>query len=198
MQVRMPKFALFLLGMGASVAVHAASITGISISPSVARVGEEVRITITGDSSDSNNCGIRLQFGDVIPTESFNLADRGNLPLTIVKTFNRPGTVKVDALGRKAGPLTFGCNGEASTTLRVVAGSAVAPATGAVGTGVVGGVVGGPPPAECPPGWQMIAGQNNPERGFTCAPLRPAQPLVCGPGLVYYEKDGLMGCKRKR
>ncbi len=190
------KLAVFLLAALPVMAAHAATITAVSVTPSTVRAGEPFTVTISGDG-ENPNCGIRLQFGDVIPTESFSLSDRGgSLPLTLNRTINKPGVYKVEALGRKAGPLVFRCDGEAATTITVVAaGAAKGAAVGAVGA--TGGVVGSGFVAQCPPGWAMIAGQKDPSKGFTCAPLRPATPLDCGT-MTYFEKDGLMGCKKRR
>ena len=191
------KLAVFLLAAIPAIAAHAATITAVSVTPATVRAGAPFTLTISGDS-DSPNCGIRLQFGDVIPTESFSLSDRGgSLPLTLNKTISKPGVYKIEALGRKAGPLVFGCAGAAATTITVVAaGKALgAPIVsgGTVGSGAVGsGFV-----AQCPSGWAMIAGENDPSKGFTCAPLRPTTPLDCGT-MTYFEKDGLMGCKKRR
>lgn len=186
------KLAVFLLASIPAMAVHAATITAVSVSPTTVRAGEPFTVTISGDG-ESPNCGIRLQFNDAIPTESFSLSDRGgSLPLTLNKTISKPGVYKIEALGRKAGPLVFGCQGEAATTITVVA------AGKALGASIAtGGVVGSGFTAQCPAGWAMIAGQNDPSKGFTCGPLRPATPLDCGT-MTYFEKDGLMGCKKRR
>jgi hypothetical protein len=184
------KLALFLFCCTGSISVYAATITSVVVSPSTVRVGEPVTITINGDGENAN-CGIRLQFSDAIPTESFSLADRGGtLPLILSKTFDKVGTFKIEALGRKAGALTFGCRGEAATTLTVVAAGARLPAA-AVGSSATLN-------AQCPPGWEMISGQKDPSKGFTCAPLRPATRIQCGSGLSYFESDGLIGCKKRR
>lgn len=186
MQTHMIRFATLFLGLLASSAIHAATITGVTVSPTTARVGEPVTITIFGDG-ENPNCGIRLQFNDVLPTEEFSLADRGGtLPLTLSRIFPKAGTIKIEALGRKAGPLTFRCQGEATTVLNVQAGAAVATtATQSAATA-------------CPPGWDMISGQQNPSQGFTCAPQRPATRIECPRGLSYFENDGLLGCKKRR
>ena len=179
------KLALFLFGFIPSVAVYAATITSVTVSPTTARVGEEVRITINGDA-EAPNCGIRLQFNDVIPTENFSLADQGGaFPLTLTRTFNRAGSFRIEALGRKAGPLVFRCQGEAATTLTVVTGSSTRASQQLGHT------------AECPPGWEMVSGQRDPRNGFTCAPKSPATRIECGSGLSYFENDGLIGCKRR-
>ena len=183
MHAQIAGFATLFLGLLASSAIHAATITGITISPTTARVGEPVTITIFGDAENAN-CGIRLQFNDVLPTEEFSLADRGgSLPLTLNRIFPKAGSIKIEALGRKVGPLTFRCQGEAATILMVQAAGAVAAPTGSVA---------------CPPGWEMISGQRDPSQGFTCAPQRPATSIECARGLSYFENDGLIGCKKRR
>lgn len=187
------KLALFICAAIPAL-LQAATITAVSTSPTTVRAGDPFTVTISGDG-ENPNCGIRLQFGDVIPTESFSLSERGGtLPLTLNKTINKPGVYKIEALGRKAGPLVFRCDGEAATTITVVApGKAIGGAT--VGTTPVG-VVGSGFVAQCPAGWAMISGQNDPSKGFTCGPLRPATSLDCGT-MTYFEKDGLMGCKKR-
>lgn len=186
MHTKILRHAALLLGLLASAALHAATITSVTVSPTTARVGEPVTITIFGDA-ENPNCGIRLQFNDVLPTEEFSLADRGgSLPLTLSRTFPKAGSIKIEALGRKAGPLTFRCQGEAATVLTVQAGGAVAATAVPAGS------------ATCPPGWDMISGQQNPNQGFTCAPQRPAARIECPKGLSYFENDGLLGCKKRR
>ena len=179
-----------LLPMHAAQA--ATTLTGITVSPANPRVGEEVKITINGNV-ESTNCGIRMEFGSAdMPREEFVLSDRGGqLPLTVSKTFSKPGTYKVEALGRKVGTLTFGCEGNASTMVTVA--PAGRPATMSGGAPMPMHMAG-----TCPEGWGMISGQKDLSKGFTCAPNRPATKLDCGPWLTYFEKGGLMGCKKKK
>lgn len=172
------------------VALAATTLTGVTVSPANPKVGEEVKITVNG-TLESANCGIRMEYGNPdMPREEFVLADKGGqLPLTITKIFSKPGTYKIEALGRKVGKLTFGCEGNASTMVTVAAaGKAMATSSAA------------PMPiaAACPDGWDMISGQKDPSKGFTCAPKKPAVKLDCGKGLAYFEKDGLIGCKKKK
>ena len=174
------------------VALAATTLTGVTVSPANTRAGEEVKITINGNV-ESTNCGIRMEFGSAdMPREEFVLSDRGGqLPLTISKTFSKPGTYKVEALGRKVGSLTFGCAGSASTMVTVAPAGRPATMSGAAPMPMhVAGT--------CPDGWGMISGQGDPSKGFTCAPNRPATKLDCGPWLTYFEKGGLMGCKKNK
>ena len=183
MQPHIIRLATLFLGLLASSAIYAATITGVTVSPTTARAGEPVTITIFGDA-ENPNCGIRLQFNDVLPTEEFSLADRGGvLPLTLSRIFPKTGTIKIEALGRKVGRFTFGCQGEAASVLTVQAGGVAAAVPAGVGAGV------------CPAGWEMISGQRDPSQGFTCAPQRPSTRIECPRGLSYFENDGLLGCK---
>lgn len=190
-----------LVALAALLPMHAAlaatTLTGLTVSPANPRVGEEVKITING-TLESANCGIRMEFGAPdMPREEFVLSDKGGqLPLTITRTFSKPGTYKIEALGRKVGKLTFGCEGNVSTMLTVGAAGKTAPVTGAapMGAGATPAAAAG----ACPEGWDMIAGQKDPSKGFTCAPKKPAAKMDCGPWLSYFEKDGLMGCKKKK
>lgn len=170
-----------LLAFAASA--QATQLKSVSVSPASAKVGEEVKITLNGEV-DTANCGIRMEYGGGLENDNFVLADKGGqLPLTITKTYPTPGTYKVKALARKVG-LTFGCGeGGVETTLTVVAASAAKAASGGASTA-----------AACPDGWDMKPG-GSAAKGFTCAPKKPASKLECGSGLVYFEKDGLIGCK---
>ena len=71
--------------------------------------GRGSKITVNG-TLESANCGIRMEYGNPdMPREDFVLSDKGGqLPFTITKTFSKPGTYKIEALGRKVGKLTFG------------------------------------------------------------------------------------------
>ena len=173
-------------------ALAATTLTGVSVSPANPRVGEEVKITVNG-ALESANCGIRMEYGNPdMPREDFVLSDKGGqLPFTITKTFSKPGTYKIEALGRKVGKLTFGCEGNASTMVTVVAAGKAA-ATSSTAAAPM------PMATACPDGWHMIAGQKDPSKGFTCAPMKPAVKMDCGKGMAYFEKDGLIGCKKKK
>lgn len=178
-----------LLPMHAALATT--TLTGVSVSPANPKVGEAVTITVNG-TLESPNCGIRMEYGNPdMPREEFVLSDKGGqLPFTITKTFSKPGTYKIEALGRKVGKLTFGCEGNASTMVTVAAaGKAAAPSSATAAPMPIA--------AACPDGWDMISGQKDPSKGFTCAPKKPAVKIDCGKGMAYFEKNGLIGCKKK-
>lgn len=166
-----------------AMSAQATQLKSVSVSPATAKVGEEVKITVSGEV-DTANCGIRMEYGGGLENDNFVLADKGGqFPLTITKTYPVPGTYKIKALARKVG-FTFGCGeGGVETTLTVVAAGAAKAAVG--GTSAA---------AACPEGWDMKPG-GSAAKGFTCMPKKPANKLECGRGLIYFEKDGLIGCK---
>lgn len=190
-----------LIALAALLPMHAAlattTLTSVSVSPANPKVGETVTITVNG-TVESPNCGIRMEYGGGLPKDEFVLSEKGGqFPLTLTKTYTQAGTFKVEALGRKVGKLTFGCEGNASAMVTVhAAGKSVMPAAmpGAMPSAMPGAMAG----PGCPDGWDMIAGQKDPSKGFTCAPKKPAARLDCGPWLTYFEKDGLIGCKKKK
>lgn len=171
-------------------ALATTTLTGISISPANPKVGEPVSITVNG-TLESANCGIRMEYGNPdMPREEFVLSDKGGqLPFTISKTFSKPGTYKIEALGRKVGMLIFGCEGNVSTLVTVAAAGRTAMPSAPSAMPMAGA---------CPDGWNMISGQRDPSKGFTCAPMKPMVKMDCGPWLTYFEKDGLIGCKKKK
>lgn len=190
------KRSVLLIALAVLLPTHlslaATTLTGVTVSPANPKAGEEVKITVNG-ALETANCGIRMEYGSPdMPREEFVLSDKGGqFPFTISKTFSKPGTYKIEALGRKVGKLTFGCDGNASTMVTVaVAGKSAAASSAPAAPMPVAGA--------CPEGWGMISGQKDPSKGFTCAPNRPALKLDCGPWLTYFEKDGLMGCKKKK
>ncbi|OFZ70671.1 MAG: hypothetical protein A2Z01_06315 [Betaproteobacteria bacterium RBG_16_58_11] len=191
----MKRTALLIIALAALLPMHAAlattTLTSVRVSPANPKVGETVTITVNG-TLESANCGIRMEYGGTdMPREEFVLSDKGGqLPFTISKTFSKSGTYKIEALGRKVGKLTFGCEGNVSTMVTVAAADRyTAPSAAAAPMSMAGA---------CPDGWDMIAGQKDPSKGFTCAPKKPAARLDCGPWLTYFEKGGLIGCKKKK
>ena len=51
--------------------------------------------------------------------------------------------------------------------------------------------------ATCPEAWELVSRSVNKSTGaFSCAPKKPAKPINCGPGLAYFEKGGVIGCRK--
>ncbi len=74
---------------------------------------------------------------------------------------------------------TFGCEGEASTTVNLIAAAGRREVSQA-----------------CPPGWALRQGSINQSTGaFSCVAAYPEQRMDCGRGLRYFERNGEIGCR---
>lgn len=104
-------------------------------------------------------------------------------PREFVHTFAQAGQFTVTAKGERV-KQTFGCGGEASTRITVVEATQGRRRAATA--------------ASCPAGWQLREGSFNRETGaFTCAASYPRERMECGPGLRYFERDNLIGCRAR-
>ena len=179
----------FLAGGVGAGAAFAADIS--MIEPSAANVALDggkavVRFAVSGTAASNDRCGYLVEYGDGMAGDSRIIDnENGRFTRPHERTFTSPGTYTVRASGRNV-KTTGGCNGAASATVTVVAAAAPARArrTAAV-------------PA-CPEGWTLNESSVNRRTGaFSCAP-KPAGQLVCGDGLRYYERNGMIGCREER
>lgn len=174
---------------GGAAAAFAADIS--MIEPSAATVALDggkavVRFTVSGTAASNDHCGYFVEYGDGAAGDS-RIIDKENGRFTRPheRTFSSPGTYTIRASGKSV-KTTSGCNGAASATVTVVAAAVPARA---------GRRAAGP---ACPEGWLLNEQSVNWRTGaFSCAP-KPAGQLVCGDGLRYYERDGLIGCRQER
>ena len=165
------------------VLAQSGSIGALKFDPTPAQAGKEVKITISADG-EPNFCGMEVHFDD--GSESRNIKVDGKetrFPVTIGKTYAKPGTYSVKAEGKKI-TTHFPCVGKVEAKL-VVEGAA-APAK-----------VAGP---SCPAGWKMM-GKPGKAGNFGCAAgkgaMMPKEPLTCAVGLEPYanEKAKQLGCR---
>ncbi len=177
------------LGIGAAGAL-AANITGIDSSAANVRLDSgaaTVRFTVRGASDPADNCGYYVEYGDgKAPDTRVVGQGEGLFPRTHDRTFTAPGTYTVKASGQRV-KATMGCNGEASTVVTVVPASfrERGRATRAVGP-------------SCPEGWMLDEKSYNRETGaFRCL-TQPVTRIDCGPGLRFYQQDGVIGCRERR
>ncbi len=157
-----------------------------SIQPEANRVMLEngkatVRFMVSGQVTGEGDCGIWVSYGDQDSPDTRIIGRRdGMFPREFSHTFNHAGQFTVTARGQRV-KQTFGCDGEASASIDVVEASR--------GRRRAAG-------AACPDGWQLREGSFDRETGaFTCVPSYPAQRMECGPGLRYFERDNLIGCR---
>jgi hypothetical protein len=174
-------FAAALFSASAAWAVN----TITTITPSSDRVvlvdgKATVRFMVAGQGNEESDCGIWVTYGDNDSPDTRVIGRReGMFPREFVHTFAAPGQYTVTAKGQRV-KQTFACNGEALTTINVVDRGGARRRAG----------------AECPAGWRVTEGSFMRETGaFTCTPAYPEARLDCGPGLRYFERDGLIGCR---
>jgi hypothetical protein len=181
--------ALLVAFSGSALAVQG-GIDGIKAEPNPAKVGQPVKITVSGDTSESTLCGLLTIFGDGKDERSSVGGKDGPFPKTATYTYAKPGTYIVKAEGRKVG-MSFGCAGTAETKLVVEAAAApAAPAKGAAAAG----------PA-CPEGF-ALKGKPGKAGDFTCAAgkgaKKPEKVLDCGDKLEYFQTKTTLGCRKAK
>lgn len=142
-----------------------------------------VRFMVSGQVTEDGDCGIWVSYGDQGSPDTRTIGRRdGMFPREFVHTFAQAGQFTVTAKGERV-KQTFGCGGEASTRVTVVE-AAQGRRRAATAT--------------CPDGWQLREGSFNRETGaFTCAPSYPRERMECAPGLRYFERDNLIGCRAR-
>lgn len=154
----------------------------IKMEPNPAKVGQEVKITVTADGEAPTFCGLVVHFDDGGESRQVKIdGNEGKFPVTITKTYTKPGSYSIKAEGRKI-TTHFPCVGNAVARL-VVEGSATKAAPG------------------CPEGYKM-AGKVGKASDFICKGGKdakaPAKPLACGEGLEYFanDKSKQVGCRK--
>jgi hypothetical protein len=185
--ISIARFAAGTLLAGCAHAAFAADIT--MVQPSAANVMLEggkalVRFTVSGTAASRDHCGYFVEYGDGAAGDSRIIEnENGQFNRTHERSFSNPGTYTVRASGKTV-KTTSACNGAASATVTVVA----APAGR-------GGRMAAP---TCPEGWMLNEKSVNWRTGaFSCA-RKPTEQMVCGDGLRYYERDGVIGCAQAR
>jgi hypothetical protein len=165
------------------------------IEPSAANVTLDggkavVRFVVSGTAASNDHCGYFVEYGDGAAGDS-RVIDRENGRFTRPheRIFSSPGTYTIRASGKSV-KTTSACNGAASTTVTVVAAAVPARAERRAERRAAA--------PSCPEGWMLNEQSVNRRTGaFSCAP-KPAGQLVCGDGLRYYERDGVIGCREDR
>lgn len=183
----------FLAGGAGAGAALAADISRIE--PSAANVTLDggkavVRFAVSGTAASSDRCGYFVEYGDGKAGDSRVIDnENGRFTRQHERIFNSPGTYTVRASGRNV-KTTAGCNGAASATVTVLAAAVPTRAERRAERRAAA-------PA-CPEGWMLNEKSVNWRTGaFSCAP-KPTGQLVCGDGLRYYARDGIIGCRQVR
>lgn len=165
-------------------------IGAVKIEPASAKVGQEVRITVSAEGEAPNYCGLRIEYGD--SSEDFKIdKDNKQFPLTVTHTYAKPGSYVVKARGKTV-TTHMRCQGEAQATLAVEGAADAAP------TAAASAKAGGP---GCPEGYGL-KGKAGKAGDFTCAAgkgaKKPEKVLDCAEGLEYFQAKVTLGCRKAK
>lgn len=144
-----------------------------------------IRFMLSGEATESGDCGVWVSYGDQDSPDTRVIGrSQGMFPREFVHTFTKAGQFTVTARGERV-KQTLGCGGEASTRVTVVEATQGRRRAAAAAV-------------SCPDGWQLREGSLDRETGaFTCAAAYPRERMECGPGLRYFERDNLIGCRAR-
>jgi hypothetical protein len=153
-----------------------------------------VKFTVSGTADESDNCGLHINYGDGDNPDTRIVSQKeGLFPRTFEHTFSKPGGFSVKAFGQRVRQ-TFGCVGSADTFVTILAPEA---GKGAPAAKSAASAKAAPAAPACPDGWQVTANSFNRNTGeFSCSAKPPAAKMACGPGLAYYEKGSVIGCRK--
>ena len=175
-------FAMLSLSLAPQV-FAGAKIDSVTFSPSPAKVGQPVKITVNADDAESNvMCGLTVHYDDGTsePPQRVGGGKDPNFPRTFEHTYAKPGSYKVKAEGERA-MTALGCMGEKIEMLVVEAATATAAKT------------------PCPEGWGM-KGKAGKDGSFSCTPkkgaAKPANALSCPAGTSYFVSSKALGCEK--
>lgn len=185
-----------------SAALAGNTLAGVRADTGVTQPGKPVTLTVTTtDDKTPANCGLRIEFGDGSVEDMGAAGPDGLFPKTFSKAYGQPGSFTVRVSGRPFGALAP-CAGSATATVRVDAPAPATAPAAAAPTAAVAPVAPSAAPARsvvqefslCPPGW-TLAGEAAKDGSFACNQVKPAR-LACPEGLAYFEKPGVMGCRK--
>lgn len=157
-----------------------------------------VKFTVSGEAEESDTCGIYVSYGDGLAPDTRIVSKKdGMFPRVFEHSFTRPGQYTVTVKGERV-KTTFGCSGEASTTVNIVApAAAAAAAAGKAAQGAKAAKSAAVAAPTCPEAWELVSRSVNKSTGaFSCTPKKPAKPINCGPGLAYFAQGGVIGCRK--
>ncbi len=186
----MKKYLLSALALAAacmSAHVSAQKLTGVTVEPTTAQVGQPVTVAIDLEAGDAAYCGVRFYWGDNDTTD-IKIEDKNAIPYRLTHTYKQPGQYRLMAEGKSVTGRMLCTGKNVYANLTVVAPAPVAAAPAASG--------------QCPDGWTLNKASVNKKTGaYTCTARPgtslPATNAACPGDLSYFEnaKKGQLGCR---
>lgn len=177
--------ALVIGALPASATFAAITIDKITATPSPAKAGQPVQVTIDAKNPEDGICGVGIKWGDGSRQEPEKVGGQHKtFPLTFQHTYATAGAYKIKADGQRADTY-LGCLGKADIIVTVEPAVA-APAA--------------PAKASCPADWKM-KGKPAKDGSYTCAPAKkgaakPDKALDCPAGTSYFMSSKALGCEK--
>ena len=110
-----PGFAFAFAFASTLAFAESGGIGAIKVEPSPVRAGQEARITISAEGDAPEFCGMEVNFGDGSEKRKVKIGSgHQKFPVTLTKTFNKPGTYTIKADGQKI-TTHLKCAGKATT-----------------------------------------------------------------------------------
>lgn len=169
----------------------AQTLTGITLEPTTAQPGQEVKLTANFDvANDAYNCNVRIRWGDG-QEKMFHVNQSKDVPLVLTHAYAAPGSYEVKVEPKNNLP-AFKCLGKGQKTVLTVAAPAAAAQAAAASSARV---------STCPTGWKAMKGSVKKNGSYTCS-AKPGTALpdpkpTCPGELTYFEnaKKGQFGCR---
>jgi hypothetical protein len=164
------------------------SIETVTATPSPAKVGQAVKVTINAKDATDGICGLDVWWGDGNRDKPRRMGGQHEaFPITVEHTYSKPGTYTIKANGKRAGSY-LGCPGEGTTNLTVEAVAAVAATPAAAAK------------AACPTDW-ALKGKAAKDGSYTCSPkkkgaAKPEKAIDCPAGTSYFMSSKALGCEK--
>jgi len=153
-------------------------INGVKIEPATPLTHQVVKVTVTTDSDQQTYCGLRIDFGDGEVREIKMGDNDGKFPITVDKTYAKPGTYVVKTRGTSI-KMRGRCQGKAEATVTVAAAASAA--------------------TPCPADYKL-KGKVGKSGDFTCTAKKgakkPEKMLECKESLEYFQSKTALGCRK--
>ena len=157
-------------------------INAVKIEPAAPLANQAVKVTVAAEGDQQDYCGLRIDFGDGEVREIKMGDNDEKFPITVDKTYAKPGTYVVKTRGTTI-KMRSRCQGKAEAAVTVVAPAA---STASSAT-------------PCPADYKL-KGKVGKSGDFTCTAKnnakKPERMLECKEGLEYFQSKTILGCRK--